>query len=227
MRVNFKIIRSFACALALSSVASADAEPYAYVPNEGSGTISIIDTATDATVGEIKTGGRPRGIAASPTLLYFSDLPSSALKVVDLKNRAVTAQVALGKSPEGVYLSRDNKTLSVAVEESNSVALIDTATLQVVANIPVKGKNPEHAVFSPDGAWLYVSAEEADTVEVIDVAKRAQVGAIKVGQRPRGIAFTPDSRRAYIACEVESMVYAVDVATRSVIASIKAGEFSN
>src|SRR6478752_1432966 len=82
VRVNFKIIRSFACALALSWIASAGAEPYAYVPNEGSGTISIIDTATDATVGEIKTGGRPRGIAASPTLLYFSDLPSSALKVV-------------------------------------------------------------------------------------------------------------------------------------------------
>src|SRR5919106_1315763 len=39
--------------------------PLAYVPNEGSGTISIIDTAADAVIGEINTGGKPRGIALS------------------------------------------------------------------------------------------------------------------------------------------------------------------
>ncbi|HEY0335831.1 MAG TPA: cytochrome D1 domain-containing protein, partial [Burkholderiales bacterium] len=198
MRVSFQTKSGFTCAVVLSVLLSGfapvAAEPFAYVPNEGSGTISIIDTATDAVVGEINTGGRPRGIASGSTTLYFSDLPSGALKVVDLKNRAVTAQVALGKSPEGVYVSRDGKTVAVAVEENNSVALIDTAAMRVVANVPVKGKNPEHAVFSPDGAWIFVSAEDADTVEVIDVAKRAQVAAIKVGQRPRGIAFTADSR---------------------------------
>ena len=39
--------------------------PLAYVPNEGSGTISIIDTASDTVVGEITTGGKPRGLALS------------------------------------------------------------------------------------------------------------------------------------------------------------------
>src|SRR5215216_2724488 len=49
--------------------------PLAYVPNEGSGTISIIDTATDTTIGEINTGGKPRGIALSRDggFMYGSD----------------------------------------------------------------------------------------------------------------------------------------------------------
>src|SRR4051812_44186410 len=48
----------------LTAIAAA-AAPFAYVPNEKSGSISVIDTATDQVVGVLRTGGRPRGIAAS------------------------------------------------------------------------------------------------------------------------------------------------------------------
>ncbi|HYS74879.1 MAG TPA: hypothetical protein VEM38_02160, partial [Burkholderiales bacterium] len=54
---------------------SACAAPFAYVPNERSGTVSVIDTASDQVVATIKAGGKPRGIAASPDgrRLYVSD----------------------------------------------------------------------------------------------------------------------------------------------------------
>ncbi|HEV7799523.1 MAG TPA: hypothetical protein VGP15_00475, partial [Burkholderiales bacterium] len=105
-----------AAVVALAAIsAPAGAEPFAYVPNEGSGTISIIDTATDAVVGEIRTGGKPRGIAINPKtqLLYVSDSPSSALKVIDTANRSVVSEVPLGKSPEGVYISHDGALVAV------------------------------------------------------------------------------------------------------------------
>ena len=41
------------------------AAPMAYVPNEKSGTVSVIDTATDTVVAEIKAGSKPRGLAVS------------------------------------------------------------------------------------------------------------------------------------------------------------------
>ena len=61
-----------ALALALAPLAGT-AAPFAYVPNEGSGTLSIIDTASDQVVGEDR--GRPeaarhrrsRPTAAPPT----------------------------------------------------------------------------------------------------------------------------------------------------------------
>ena len=40
------------------------AGPLAYVPNEKSATISVIDTATDQRLGDMPAGQRPRGIAA-------------------------------------------------------------------------------------------------------------------------------------------------------------------
>jgi YVTN family beta-propeller protein len=56
--------------------APAAAAPFAYVPNQGSGSISIIDTATDRVVREIPTGGRPCSIAAGSDVIHVSDHPS-------------------------------------------------------------------------------------------------------------------------------------------------------
>src|SRR5689334_23686441 len=122
----------------------------ALVGNENAGTISLIDTASDEVVGEIKTGGKPRGAAihAARKLAYVSDQPANALLVVDLEKRAVIKKVDLGESPEGVYISPDGRWVSAAVELTNSVAFIDTATDAVVFRVKIKGENPEHAVFS-------------------------------------------------------------------------------
>jgi len=61
----------------------------ALVGNENGGTISLIDTARDEVVGEIKTGGKPRGTAILPSrrIAYVSDQPANALLVIDLDQR--------------------------------------------------------------------------------------------------------------------------------------------
>src|SRR5437879_10827973 len=115
--------------LALACLPQARAAPFAYVPNERSGTVSVIDTANDQVVATIKTGGKPRGIAATPDgrRLYVSDQPSGSLVVVDLATREVSERIPVGKSPEGVGISRDGAWIAVAVEENNSVSLIRAA----------------------------------------------------------------------------------------------------
>ena len=83
----------FAAALAAGCASAPHtAVPIAYIPNEGSGTISIIDTGSDTVIGEIRTGGKPRGLAMSrdSRVMYVSDGPANALKVVDVPQRAVT-----------------------------------------------------------------------------------------------------------------------------------------
>ena len=199
------------------------------MPNEGSGTLSVIDTATDQVVGEIQAGKKPRGLAVSldGTRLYVSDQPNNRLVVIDLAVRRAVGVVSLGVSPEGVSASPDGRYIAVALEESNSVAFIAVATGTEAFTVKVEGKNPEHAVFSPDGKLVYVGAEDAEQVDVIDVGKRRQVAAIAVGRRPRGIGFLPDGSRAFVACEIASEVHVVDVARGQSVAVIKAGNFTN
>jgi YVTN family beta-propeller protein len=68
------IVKSLTLLMVLAANA-VHAAPFAYVPNEKSGTVSVIDTATDKVVREIAAGKRPRGIAIDPSgqRLYLSD----------------------------------------------------------------------------------------------------------------------------------------------------------
>ena len=59
LRSTLAAIAAFAASLALH------AAPLAYVPNEGSATVSVIDTSTDRIVATIATGPKPRGVAVS------------------------------------------------------------------------------------------------------------------------------------------------------------------
>ena len=103
------------CAIALP--AAAWAAPFAYVPNEGSGSLSVIDTATDTVVAEIPAGKKPRGTAISTDgrTAYVSDQPNNRIVVVDLRARKATGNIDLGESPEGVGMSPDGRWVSAAV----------------------------------------------------------------------------------------------------------------
>src|SRR5258708_12386566 len=178
-------------ALALMFPFCALAAPFAYVSNEGSGSVSVIDTATDTVVDTLQTGGKPRGAAAAGAWLYVSDQPNNRLILVDLKERKPAGAIALGVSPEGVGRSADGRWISAASEQSNSVTFIDTQLQREAFTVKVQGQNPEHAIFRPAGRIVYMSAEDGDTVEVIDFAKRAQIAQIKLAPRPRPIPSLP------------------------------------
>ena len=76
--------------LFVACLTGVDAAPLAYVSNEGSSSISVIDTATDKVVSTLKFGQKPRGIALSHDgkRLFVSDQTANALRVIDLEKNA-------------------------------------------------------------------------------------------------------------------------------------------
>lgn len=211
----------------LALAADAGAAPLAYVSNQKSGTVSIIDTATDTVIGEIPAGKGPRGAALSTNgqHLFVSDERGRQLMVLDLIARKPLGALPLGVITEGVDLR--GPWLATATEAANSVIFVDPLVPTEVFRVPTRGKNPEHAVFSPDGTQVYASAEDGHVVDIIEMAARASVATVKVGKRPRGIGFLPDGSRAYVANELSHTVSVIDTATRTVVATIKAGKRAN
>src|SRR3954470_13623647 len=103
--------------------AGALAAPPAYVANEKSGTVSVLDSQTDEVLAEIPVGSKPRGMALSldGKRLYVSVQDRDALLMVDTEARKVAGTIALGKSPEGVSISADGRLLAAASELANAV----------------------------------------------------------------------------------------------------------
>ena len=205
---------------------SAGAAPFAYVPNQKSGTVSVIDTASDTVVrtlsGQGQLGKRLQAIEidARGKTLYVVDAEHDLLVALDPASDTITHQVAIGKDAEGVRISPSGTLLAVCAEGQNRVLLIDVKTFAIKASIPVQGRNPEHCEFTADGKTLVTSNEGSDNLDLIDVAEHVSTGIIATSGHPRGAAFLPGTSRLYVAQETANAVDVIDVAQRKKIATI-------
>ncbi len=219
----------FVAAAFLGANAHASPAPVAYVPNQKSGSISVIDTASDKVVRTLtahgQLGKRLQAIDVDPRAgtLYVVDAEHDTLFAIDPATDTVVHSVAIGPDAEGVRVAPSRKQLAVCAEGQNKVLLIDKVTFHIEASIPVQGRNPEHCEFTADGKWLLTSNEGSDNLDVIDVGKRASVGVIPTSGHPRGAAFVPGTAHLYVAQEAANSVDEIDFATRKKIATIATG----
>eukprot|EP00456_Euglypha_rotunda_P080293 TRINITY_DN7768_c0_g2_i2.p2 TRINITY_DN7768_c0_g2~~TRINITY_DN7768_c0_g2_i2.p2 ORF type:complete len:215 (+),score=65.98 TRINITY_DN7768_c0_g2_i2:101-745(+) len=173
----------------------------AYVPNEGSANISVIDLGTHKVVktlpAEGSLGKKIQGIALDKAgkRLFVVDAEGDSISAIDLASGKVSTQPA-GKGPEGIERSPDGKWIAVCAESSNEALLFDAASFKLSKRIPMQGENPEHCVFSPDGKWLVAGNEDTHDIDVIDLTKGKSVKLIKVDGAARGMGFTPEIGRA-------------------------------
>ena len=88
--------------------------------------------------------------------------------------------------------------LFVTNTKSDSVSIIDTDTLEVVATIPLGKGKPNRIVFHPNGKLAWVVYDKSHDLGVIDAEARKLVKRVKVGGNPYNLAFTPDGRHLLV-----------------------------
>jgi len=192
-----------------SSTPTATATPsgpcaYAFVANFGDGTVSVINTLTNAIVGpSIPVEGSrssPIGIAVSPDGCTGYVGLELANEVAVVNGSAGTATFIAGiPAPLGIAISPNGKTLYVVSNiASGVVSVIDTTTQTVAATIGV-GVDPVAVAVSADGSQAFVSNSNGGigngTVSIINTATDAVTGTpIAVGAFASGIAVTPDGK---------------------------------
>jgi YVTN family beta-propeller protein len=222
----------YAClgAVALAAVFSRSVvADVAYVGNQGNGTVSLIDTATDAVIRTLpdqgSIGAKVQAVVTSsaPTRSFVVDAGGNALVVIDVASGRIQARLQVGKAPEGASLSPSGKTIAVCVEDDNQVALVDVATATVTRKIRTQGRNPEHCVFSGAERWRVTSNENSGNLDLIDFKKGRSVDVITVPGHPRGIAWLPNQPIAYVANEDTGAVDVINIEQRAVVQSIKTG----
>jgi YVTN family beta-propeller protein len=190
-------------AMGLGSTASpAEAAPFAYVANDGSGTVSVIDTATNTVVATVPVRNNPTGVAVTPdgAHAYVANLLSNNVSVIaTATNKVVGTPIPVGTQPIAVAVTPDGTHAYVANAVSNTVSVIATATNMVVATVAV-GANPTGVAIIPDGTHVYVANDGSNTVSVIDTATNMVVATVAAGTGgPTGVAITPDGKHAYVA----------------------------
>ncbi len=140
-----------------------------YVTNFGSGTVSVINPATNTVTGSpITIGNGPSGVAVSPVtgLVFVTNFDSNTVSVIDPNTNTVTGSIPVGTGAYGVAVNPGGN-IYVTNQFSNTVSVIDPATNTVTGSpIPV-GLDPTGVAVNPVTGVVYVTNSLDDTVSVI------------------------------------------------------------
>jgi YVTN family beta-propeller protein len=131
--------------------------------------------------------------------------------------------IPVGKGPEGIDLSPDEKELWAAHSRDGGVSIIDLAGKKVIGTIDVGTKRSNRLKFTPDGKRVLISDLEAGDVVVLDVSSRKEIKRMKLGRNPEGILMAADGSRAYVAVAGDNQVAIIDLKTLEVTGRISTG----
>jgi YVTN family beta-propeller protein len=185
-----------------------------------SGSLHVIDPATNKVLSAVGMGGPGDALAVSPdgSRVYVAD-DKDRLDVFGTAAGAPGPAIPLGGSPDSVAVSPDGSTV-YAADAAGHLDVVSAATGTASSVINVGGV-PEGLVVSPDGSTVYV-ADATGHLDVVSAATGTVSARIKVGGFPDAVATSPDGSTVYLASATGQLV-AVNAATHAVTARVKTG----
>ncbi len=141
----------------------------------------------------------PVQLAVSPDgdRLYITGERADKLIVVDVKQKKVIKEIAVGKRPHGVVVSADGQQVYVTNRAGGTLSVIDAKTLTVTTEVKV-GFEPHGVAMDPDGKTIYVVNTADDTMTMVDVESLAVTRKLAMGGSPWWITINPRQRRALV-----------------------------
>jgi YVTN family beta-propeller protein len=128
----------------------------AYVANEFSSTVSVIDGKTNTVTATFKVRGSAGAISVNPStnMVYVvsGDFNKNVVSVIDGKTNTLTATIKVGTDRRalltGISVNPSTNMVYVTNSDSNTVSVIDGETNTVTATIPV-GSSPNGLSINP------------------------------------------------------------------------------
>jgi YVTN family beta-propeller protein len=197
---------------------------WAYQPNSGSHTVTVIDGKTHSAVSEISVGLGPGHVTFDPEsrFAYVANTVSDNVTVIRVGNHEVIATIPAGAGAHLPVLSADGRFGYVANFAADDLTVWDCSDHRVIATIRV-GIYPHFFALSPDGNWLVVSNTGESSVCIIDAHEHEPRARLQVGAAPAHLAFSPDNELAFVGCESVDEIAVIDLKRQTVIERIQAG----
>jgi DNA-binding beta-propeller fold protein YncE len=203
------------------------------VANYENDSISILDLAAREKIAELdlrpgKGDGGQKGVAGGEypfwvvvkgnDKAYVSSIRDRQIVVVALGSEEsvlrVTSRIPVRGSPNKMTLNKTGSRLYVACDNSDSVAIVDTATDTLLTQFSVtaptavlanprrgfRGSNPNGLALAPDERTLYVTDGGTNALAVVglDADRGAVTGLIPTGWYPNSVSASNDGRHLYV-----------------------------
>ena len=159
--------------------------------------------------------------------MFTANVDSNTVTAVEKSSDASgwkETNIAVGKGPEGIDISPDDKEVWAANSGDGSVSIIETATGKVIQTIDARTKHSNRLKFTPDGKRALISDPETGELVIVDTATRTIKKMLDIGRGPGGILIVPDGSRAYVALAGDNAVAVIDLHKLEVTDHIPTGQ---
>ncbi len=187
--------------------------------------VTVIDSNTNAVVGDIPGTEGVHGIALAPELGrgFTSNGKSSTVTIFDLKTLKVLGTTSTGNGPDAIVYDPTSQRVFTLNGLGGDATAIDAATGAVVGTLSLGGK-PEFAV-ADDKGHLYNNLEDRSELLQIDSHKLTVTARWPLApcEEPSGLALDKKHRRLFVGCH-NQMMTVVDADTGKVLATPAIGQ---
>ena len=155
--------------------------------------------------------------AAAPEQVLVVNTGDDSVSLVDLGTLREVKRFDVGKSPYGVAVTRDGKTVAVGVEGEGKVRFYNVKDFALEAEVRIGPMHHDHIVLSPDGSLILVANYHSDSVVLIDPVAMKEVGRIEGASAPHVVKYGPSKERAFVTCKKITGIAVIDPAERALL----------
>jgi len=161
-----------------------------YVSLQDSNELMAIDLATQAPRWKTKTGQMPADVflTRDDKRLFVGLTGDRFVEVYDVSGATpqLLQRIPTGEGAHAFRARGDGKHIFVSNRVANTISMIDTLAMAVVADLPGPG-GPDCMEVLADGKTLLVSSRWARKLSFIDIDSRKLVRQVAVGRSPHGV----------------------------------------
>lgn len=188
-------------------ITAAQAAPYAYVTNELSDSVTVVNAFSYKKIATIPVGSGPIGVSVSPDgeRVYTANSagPDGTVSILDTSINQLIGEVTAGVGTSGVAVSPNGQRVYATNYNIATVSIIDTTlTPPAVVETVNVDTAPYGVTVDPTGRYVYVGNSTASTLSVIDTSQTpafvTQVNSSEI-VNPYGIALSADGSKLYVA----------------------------
>jgi DNA-binding beta-propeller fold protein YncE len=180
---------------------------WAWTPNIGSGSVSLLDLQERIVVKTSRVGVGPEAIALSPDgrELWVGDRQLNRVTILDARTLDSLGALPTGEFPNRAKFTPDGRRVLVSNARSGTIAVYDAAKRQRLPDLVIpydttrardqmlgaamgRSAVPLGILMHPGGRTAWVALAATDQIAVLDLDRMVVARLIDVGREPDGMA---------------------------------------
>jgi YVTN family beta-propeller protein len=194
----------------------------AYVANQFSDNIGIIDVASNTQTTTIPVTGDPLPVAVAPdggTL--FTTTNANQLFKIDLATNTVVGSLPLPATSHHLLVHPNDTLLYVATRDAGSVLEVNWRTMTVARTFTLGGRAQGMAI-APNHSELYVANEFSNVLQIVNLSTGA-VSQVSLAGGGEGLALSTDNTKLYVGLVFNGQVQVIDRNSRTIVQTFHTG----